>query len=68
MVVDCLRLLPVGPLLPPAGVLDGSEEDDLAEGDQLAHDQPDVDHLDRRGGRQPVHLADEDGRHDQHRR
>ena len=47
MVVDRLRLLPVGVLLAPAVVLDGGEEDHLAEGDELAHDQPDVDHLDR---------------------
>ena len=47
MVVDRLLFLPVGSLFAPAVVLDGGEEDHLAEGDELAHDQPDVDHLDR---------------------
>ena len=36
------------------------------EGHQLAEDQPDVDHLDVRGGGQALHLADEDGGHHQH--
>ena len=33
----------------------------------VTENQPDVDHLDVRGGGQALHLADEDGRHHQHR-
>ena len=51
-------------LVPP--VLHGGEQDHLHEGDQLAEDQPDVQHLDHRGGRQPLHLAHEDRGHHQH--
>ena len=46
--------------------LHGSEKHHLGEGNQLAQDQPDVDHLDVRGGGQPLHLANEDGGHHQH--
>ena len=47
-------------------VLHGSEKNNLCKGDHLAEDEPDVDHLDVRGGGQDLHLADEDGRHHQH--
>ena len=47
-------------------VLHGSEEYNLSKGNHLADDKPDVDHLDVRGGRQALHLADEDGGHHQH--
>ena len=46
LLVYCLSLLPARPLLASAFVLDCCEKDYLAEGDELAHDQPDVDHLD----------------------
>ena len=41
-------------------------EDHLGKGNQLAEDQPDVDHLWKGGGGQFLHHADEDGRHHQH--
>ena len=44
-----------------------SLEDDLREGNQLAEDEPVVDHLGGRGGGQALHLADEDRGHHQHR-
>ena len=47
-------------------VLHGSEKNNLCKGDHLAEDEPDVDHLDVRGGGQTLHLADEDGGHHQH--
>ena len=53
------------PLLCPL-VLHGCEENDLSEGNHLAEDEPQVDHLDVRGGGQALHLADEDGGHHQH--
>ena len=40
--------------------------DHLSEGNQLAEDQPEVNHLQVGGGGQPLHHTDEDGRHDQH--
>ena len=40
--------------------------DHLSEGNQLAEDQPEVDHLQVGGGGQSLHHTDEDGRHDQH--
>ena len=43
-----------------------SEENNLNERNHLAEDQPDVNHLDVRGGGQALHLADEDGGHHQH--
>ena len=42
--------------------LDHSE----GKGDEEAEDEPDVDHLGVRGGRQLLDLAREDGRHHQH--
>ena len=47
-------------------ILDGSEEDDLGKGNQLAEDEPDVDHLDVGRRWQHLHLPDEDGRRHQH--
>ena len=47
-------------------ILHGCEEDHLGEWDHLTENQPDVDHLDVRGGGQALHLADEDGGHHQH--
>ena len=44
-------------------VLHGSQEHHLGKGNQLAENEPDVDHLDVRGGGQALHLADEDGGH-----
>ena len=32
----------------------------------MAQDQPDINHLDVRGGGKALHLADEDGSHHQH--
>ena len=46
--------------------LNCSSEDDFKEGDNQAEDQPDVDHLHVRGGRQFHYLAGEYGRHHQH--
>ena len=39
-------------------VLHCGEEDDLSKGNHLAENEPDVDHLDVRGGGQTLHLAD----------
>ena len=50
----------------PSVVLHGSEKSDLGEGNHLAKDEPDVNHLDVGGGGQALHLADEDGGHHQH--
>ena len=50
----------------PSMILHGCEEDNLSKGNHLAEDEPDVDHLDVRGGGQALHLADEDGGHHQH--
>ena len=50
----------------PSVVLLGSKENDLSKGNHLAKYEPDVDHLDVRGGGQAFHLADEDGGHYQH--
>ena len=47
-------------------VLNCSEENNLRKRHKLTEDQPDVNHLDVRGGGQALHLADEDGRHHQH--
>ena len=47
-------------------ILHGSEKNHLSERHHLAEDEPDVDHLDVRGGGQALHLADEDGGHHQH--
>jgi len=47
-------------------VFHSSEQDNLNKRVDLAKDQPDVDHLDVRGGGQALHLADEDGGHHQH--
>ena len=49
-------------------VLHSSEKDNLSKGNHLAEDEPDVDHLDVRGGGQALHFADEDSRHHQHGR
>ena len=49
-------------------VLYGCQENDLSEGNHLAEDKPQVDHLDVGGGGQALHLADEDRRHHQHGR
>ena len=43
-----------------------SKKQHLGEGNQLAEDQPDVDHLDVSGGWQALHLAEKDGGHHQH--
>ena len=43
-----------------------SEENNLNERNHLAEDEPDVNHLDVRSGGQALHLADEDGGHQQH--
>merc|ERR1712004_892979 len=56
---------PITLLLLPE-ILDGSEKHHLGKGNQLAENEPDVDHLDVRGGGQALHLADEDGGHHQH--
>ena len=45
-----------------------SLEDDLRQGNQLAEDEPVVDHLGVGGGGQALHLADEDCGYHQHRR
>ena len=47
-------------------VLHGSEEHHLGKGNQLAEDEPVVDHLGGRGGGQALHLADEDRCRHQH--
>ena len=47
-------------------VLHDSEKDNFSKGNHLAEDEPDVNHLDVRGGGQALHLADEDGRQDEH--
>ena len=47
-------------------VLHSSERHHLDKGNQLTEDEPVVDHLGGRGGRQALHLADEDGGHHQH--
>ena len=47
-------------------ILHGSEKNHLSERHHLAEDQPDVDHFDIGGGRQYLHVADEDGGHHQH--
>merc|ERR1719209_1822822 len=47
-------------------ILHGSEKNHLSERHHLAEDEPDVNHLDVRGGGQALHLADEDGSHHQH--
>ena len=52
--------MPIVVVLPE--VLHAGDDDHLGEGSQLAEDQPDVDHLDVRGGGQALHLAYEDGR------
>ena len=46
--------------------LQGCYEHHLNKWNQLAEDEPVVDHLGGRGGGQALHLADEDGRHHQH--
>ena len=46
--------------------LDCRSQDYLKEGDNQAEDQPDVDHLHVRSGRQLHYLAGEDGGHHQH--
>ena len=43
-----------------------SEKHNLDERQKLSQNQPDVDHPDVWGGGQALHLADEDGGHDQH--
>ena len=40
-----------------------SEENNLGKGNQLAENEPVVDHLDLRSWGQALHVADEDGRH-----
>ena len=47
-------------------VLYGSEKDNFGKGNHLAEDEPDVNHLDVRGGGQALHLADKDGGQHQH--
>ena len=47
-------------------VLHCSEKHHLNERQELGKNKPHVDHPDVRGGGQALHLADEDGRHDQH--
>ena len=47
-------------------IFHGSEKQHLGEGNQLAEDQPDVDHLDVGCGWQALHLAEKDGGHHQH--
>ena len=47
-------------------IFNSCEQDNFSKGNQLANDQPDVDHLGVRGGGQALHLADEDGRQHQH--
>ena len=46
--------------------LQGCYEHHLNKWNQLAEDEPVVDHLGGRGGGQALHLADEDGRHHKH--
>ena len=58
--------MPIIVVLPE--VLHAGDDDHLGEGSQLAEDQPDVDHLHVGRLRQALHLADEDGGHDQHGR
>ena len=43
----------------PSVVLHSSEENNLSKGNHLAEDEPDINHLDVRGGGQALHLADE---------
>ena len=47
-------------------ILHSSEQDNLNKRIDLAKDQPDVNHLDVRGGGKALHLAHEDGGHHQH--
>ena len=47
-------------------VLHSSEKNDLGKGNHLTKDEPDINHLDIRGGGQALHFADEDGGHHQH--
>ena len=47
-------------------IFHSSEQDNLDKRIDLAKDQPDVNHLDVRGGGKALHLADEDGGHHQH--
>ena len=58
--------MPIVVVLPE--VLHAGDDDHLGEGSQLAEDQPDVNHLHVGRLGQALHLADEDGRHDQHGR
>ena len=47
-------------------VLHCSEKHHLDERQELRENKPHIDHPDVGGGGQALHLADEDGRHDQH--
>merc|ERR1712126_67048 len=47
-------------------IFHSGKQDNLDKGIDLTKDQPDVDHLDIRGGGQALHLAHEDGGHHQH--
>ena len=62
MMVDGLRSASV----PVSQHLNDRQQDHLNEGDQLAADQPDVNHLDVGSRRQLVHEVGEDGCHHQH--
>ena len=68
LITDIFQHVPISSMaIIPSVVLHGSEKNDLGEGNHLAKDEPDVNHLDVGGGGQALHLADEDGGHHQHR-
>ena len=50
----------------PSVVLLGSKENNLSKGNHLAKYEPDVDHLDVRGGGQTLHFTHKDSGHYQH--
>ena len=64
--IEILRCFLLGGRLIVSEVFHRSLKNDLREGNQLAEDEPAVDHLDIGGGGQALHLADEDGGHHQH--
>ena len=64
--IKIFRCFLLGGCLIISEVFHGSLENDLREGNQLAEDEPVVDHLGGGGGGQALHLADEDRRHHQH--
>ena len=64
--IKIFRCFLLGGCLIVSEVFHGSLENDLREGNQLAEDEPVVDHFGVGGGGQALHLADEDCRHHQH--